>query len=135
MLVSLIWTRISGCLYPVRPGNTRLGLRGLLLKLNHPVTQVSWNDAVAYAKWKGHRLPTEIEWEHAARGATAAPEKYAWGEVLYVAGEAMANTWDGKFPVSNTAEDGYIYTSPVGEFGQTPSWLNGYGRECMGVDR
>ena len=94
---------------------------------DHPVTQVSWNDAVAYANWKGHRLPTELEWEHAARGASAAPAKYAWGEVLYMAGKAMANTWDGQFPVSNTGEDGFIYTSPVGEYGKTPLGLTDMG--------
>ena len=93
----------------------------------HPVTQVSWNDAVAYAKWKGHRLPTELEWEHAAKGAESASEQYAWGDVLYVAGEAMANTWDGKFPVTNTEEDGFLLTSPVGEFGKTPLGLTDMG--------
>ncbi len=94
---------------------------------DHPVTQVSWNDAVAYAEWRGHRLPTEFEWEHAARGAASAPEQYAWGEVLYAGDEAMANTWDGTFPFNNTEEDGYLLTSPVGHFGKTPLGLTDMG--------
>ena len=116
------WSLIPGATweYP-------LGQEGPPAQMNHPVTQVSWNDAVAYAEWKGHRLPTEIEWEHAARGAESAPEKYAWGDVLYMAGDAMANTWDGSFPVLNTVEDGYLYTSPVGDYGKTPLGLTDMG--------
>lgn len=94
---------------------------------NHPVTQVSWNDAVAFAEWAGKRLPTEIEWEHAARGAESAPHQYAWGNVLYAEGVAHANTWEGRFPVSNSGEDGYFFTSPVGEFGKTPLGLTDMG--------
>lgn len=104
-----------------------LGPDGPPAEDTHPVTQVSWNDGVAYANWKGHRLPTEIEWEHAARGAESASEKYAWGDVLYMAGEAKANTWDGTFPVSNTEEDGFVFTSPVGVFGKTPLGLTDMG--------
>ena len=116
------WMLIPGATwkYPMGP-------EGPEAEDDHPVTQVSWNDAVAYAKWKGHRLPTEYEWEHAARGAEAAPEKYAWGDVLYMAGQPMANTWDGTFPVVNTQEDGYLYTSPVGTFGKTPLGLTDMG--------
>lgn len=94
---------------------------------NHPVTQVSWNDAVAYASWAGKRLPTEIEWEHAARGAESAPHQYAWGNVLYAEGTAKANTWEGTFPVYNSGEDGFLFTSPVGEFGKTPLGLTDMG--------
>ena len=94
---------------------------------DHPVTQVSWNDATAYAAWAGKRLPTEIEWEHAARGAESAPYQYAWGNVLYAEGTAKANTWEGTFPVHNSGDDGYLYTSPVGVFGKTPLGLTDMG--------
>ena len=104
-----------------------MGPEGQKAHDSHPVTQVSWNDAVAYADWRGHRLPTEIEWEHAARGAEKAPDNYAWGNALYIEGKAKANTWDGTFPVRNTEEDGYLLTSPVGEFGKTPLGLTDMG--------
>lgn len=86
---------------------------------NHPVTQVSWNDANAYAKWIGKRLPCEIEWEHAARNAKNTRTKYPWGEEIQSNGKWNANVWQGKFPVKNFVEDTYPYTSPVGKFGKT----------------
>lgn len=88
-------------------------------KNDHPVTQVSWNDANAYAEWAGKRLPTETEWEHAARNAINRRNKFSWGNNLVDNGRYRANTWQGFFPVKNTIEDGYQYTSPVGTFGET----------------
>ena len=94
---------------------------------DHPVTQVSWHDAVAYAQWVGKRLPTEVEWEHAARGARNAPGPYAWGTSLVTDGRHRANTWQGPFPGPNTLEDGFLYTSPVGAFGATELGLTDMG--------
>lgn len=94
---------------------------------NHPVTQVSWNDAVAYANWKGKRLPTQWEWEHAAKNGESNDEQYAWGKDLVVNGKYRANTWQGSFPYHNTVEDGFAYTSPVGEFGENKLGLTDMG--------
>ena len=90
---------------------------------NHPVTQVSWNDAIAYAKWAGKRLPCEIEWEHAARNAHNSRTIYPWGDEIEEKGQYKANIWQGTFPVKNLNQDGYLYTSPVGKFGKTPLGL------------
>jgi sulfatase modifying factor 1 len=94
---------------------------------DHPVTQVSWHDAVAYCRWLGKRLPTEIEWEHAARNGRNGGPQYAWGDTLVVGGRYKANTWQGHFPDRNTVDDGYLFTAPVGTFGKTPSGLTDMG--------
>ncbi len=96
-------------------------------KPNHPVTQVSWNDARAYAKWKGKRLPTQWEWQFAAGNGKNTTLPYAWGDNLILNGTYKANTWQGSFPHHNTVEDGYESTSPVGVFGENALGLTDMG--------
>jgi formylglycine-generating enzyme len=89
-----------------------------------PVTQVSWNDAVAYAKWAGKRLPHELEFEHAARNARNDQTLYSIGNSLKTPdGKWRVNIWQGAFPFKNYLEDGYKFASPVGHFGETPLGL------------
>lgn len=90
-------------------------------RLDHPVVHVSWRDAAAYAAWAGKRLPSEAEWENAARGGLV-QAKYPWGDELRPNGEHRCNIWQGRFPEINTGEDGYLGTAPVTAFEP-----NGYG--------
>ena len=92
-------------------GNGR-ALQGLL---DHPVVHIGYADAEAYAAWAGKRLPSEAEWEFAARG-NLDRKAYAWGDTLEPDGRFMANYWHGRFPSENNLADGYMRTSPVGSF-------------------
>src|SRR5215207_8379055 len=111
------WTWVPGANWR-HPRGPQSSLRGLE---QHPVVHVAWEDVEAYAKWAGKELPTEAEWEFAARGGLEAKE-FAWGDELAPKGKMLANYWQGEFPIKNLGLDGYERTAPVGSF---PA--NGYG--------
>jgi len=105
------WAYVGGAdwRHPEGPNSTIKGLE------NHPVVQVSYEDAFAYAKWAAKRLPTEAEFEWAARGGLDR-KKYVWGDEFQLDSKFMANSFQGNFPNKNTGEDGFLATAPVGSF-------------------
>ena len=109
------WTISANWKHPAGPGSSIENL------MDHPVVHVAWDDAVAYAQWAGKRLPTEAEWEWAARGALDNPI-YPWGNVSADQSSAKANFWQGMFPYKNTVQDGFYGTAPVMSY-----MSNGYG--------
>ena len=111
------WTYVAGAdwRHPQGPASS------VKRRAHEPVVHVAWQDVAAYAEWIGKELPTEAEWEYAARGGLEGAT-YAWGEELTPDGQWMANTWQGEFPMHNTADDGHRGTAPVGSYPP-----NGYG--------
>jgi len=116
------WTLIPGANWQFP-----MGKKSTPAEDNHPVTQVSWNDAMAYAKWLGKRLPTEAEWEYAARCGGKSTSRFSWGNNLIVDGKYMANVWQGKDLTDKQGSDGFVFTSPVGHYDDTPCGMSDMG--------
>jgi len=115
------WCKVDGAMWSAPEGpQSDISRRG-----DHPVVHVSWNDAQEFCQWSGQRLPTEAEWEYAARGGLE-QKIYPWGDQLRPGGEHRCNIWQGEFPKHDTGDDGYKGTCPADAFAS-----NGYGLYSM----